>query len=404
MTAIISIGNEILLGKTLNTNLQYLASEMARLGLAVDYALTIKDDPEAIESALAECWANYDIVICTGGLGPTDDDITKASIADFFDQELIFHDEIWQHVKQRFSARGIAVPEINRNQALVPSDFTVLSNEQGTAPGLSYSADGKSFFALPGVPLEMEHLFGRHIRDILKERYGAEAVIQRNIHTHGISESALAELLVDFVIPTGVNLAWLPQTGRVDLRLYGQNESLIEQTMQTMAAMVQDHVWGYDEDDPSGRLGELLTAKAWTISCAESCTGGLLQKMLTDVPGSSSYFTGGIVSYSNQIKTDILGLSPDSLGQYGAVSENTAQKMVSGLIKLFKTDVAVSVTGIAGPDGGSQEKPVGSVYFGFIIPGKSWVSHQVFTGTRASIRCKAAEYALITLIRQIQDI
>ena len=403
-TAIISIGNEILLGKTLNTNLQYLATQMARLGLAVEYAVTIRDDLYEIIATLGECWSRYDIVICTGGLGPTADDITKTAIVEYFGGELIFREDIWQQVSERFAVRGMDVPQLNRNQALVPSGFTPLHNTQGTAPGLYYAEGSQSFFALPGVPLEMEHLFQAHIREILKARYGAEAVIQRNIHTHGISESALAELLSGFNVPDGVNLAWLPQTGRVDLRLYGQDEKLIRQTLESMAAGIQDYIWGYDEDSPASRLGELLVARGWTVSCAESCTGGLVQKMLTDLPGSSVYFSGGVVSYSNQIKESLLVVSAETLSQFGAVSAETAGEMVSGLIRLCKTEVGVSVTGIAGPDGGSPEKPVGLVYFGFSIPGKQWTNKQIFSGTRASIRHKAAEHAIICLIKEITEL
>lgn len=404
MSAIISIGNEILLGKTLNTNLQFLASELAQLGLAVDYSVTIKDDPHEIRKALTECWARHDVVITTGGLGPTADDITKAAIADFFGQELVFQEEIWEHVKTRFSARGLAVPDINRNQALVPSGFTALRNDQGTAPGLCFRSGDKTFFALPGVPLEMEHLFSAHLRDILRQRYGARGIIQRNIHTHGISESALAEILAEFELPPGVNLAWLPQTGRVDLRLYGSQRDLIDQCLQTMTNKVKEHVWGFDADTPTDRLGDLMIGKGWTITCAESCTGGLLQKMLTDRPGSSAYFQGGVVSYSNRIKSEILGVPVDVLSRYGAVSAETAAEMATGLHRLMRGDVAVSVTGIAGPEGESPEKPVGLVYFGFVIPGKSWTCREVFQGTRVSIRHKAAEYAMITLIRQIQEL
>ncbi len=403
-SAIISIGNEILLGKTLNTNLQYLATQMAGLGLAVDYAVTIKDELSVIRATLDYCWSRYDIVISTGGLGPTADDITKDAIVSFFGGDLVFREEIWQEVTDRFKARGLDVPRINRNQALVPTGFVALNNAQGTAPGLFYSDGSRSFFALPGVPLEMEHLFERHLRGLLKERYGAQSVIQRNIHTHGISESALAELLADFEIPAGVNLAWLPQTGRVDLRLYGQDEALIGQTLESMAARVQKHVWGYDGDSPVTKLGELLQARGWLISCAESCTGGLVQKMLTDQAGSSAYFSGGLVSYSNAQKVALLGVSTDTLERYGAVSAETAGEMVYGLTMLCKTEVAVSITGIAGPEGGSDAKPVGLVYFGFAIPGKTWVCKQIFSGTRASIRQKAADYALISLIKELTEL
>lgn len=404
MTAIISIGNEILLGKTLNTNLQFLATRLAGLGLPVDLALTIKDDPTAIREALERCWEESEIVISTGGLGPTDDDITKASIAEFFGVGMRFDVQVWERVQEMFARRGLPTPEINRNQALVPEGFEALSNERGTAPGLYYESGDKVFFALPGVPLEMEHIFDTHIARIIRNKYRRPPVIQRNIHTFGISESLLAERLRDLQIPKGLELAWLPQTGRVDLRLYGGDVSLIDGKLAEIIQRVPEVVWGVDEDIPAGVLGNLLRSRGIKVAFAESCTGGLAQKMLTDQSGSSDYFLGGVVSYSNSLKQSFLGVSEECLEHHGAVSSETAEAMADGIRNRSGAEIGVSITGIAGPEGGSPEKPVGTVWFGFALPERTFTEKQVFSGDRAGIRHKAAEYAILRLVKELRGI
>ena len=401
MTAIITIGNEILLGKTLNTNLQYLATGLADLGLAVDYAVTVRDDRQQILEALDKCWQEHEIVITTGGLGPTDDDITKNTIADYFGKQMSFDPNVWAHVQTMFSRRDMPTPEINRNQALVPEGFRVLKNERGTAPGLMFELSGKCLFALPGVPLEMKYLFATHIKAILGKKYARKPVIQRNIHTFGISESLLAERLSEFQIPQEISLAWLPQTGRVDLRLYGTDAELIDQTLNEIMETIRDYVWGIDEDTPPEVLGRLLREKNLSLAIAESCTGGLVQRLVTDVSGSSEYFKGGVVSYSNEMKRDILGVNAGTLKTYGAVSEPTAREMSAGVKELAGADIGISITGIAGPLGGSEEKPVGTVFFGLSIGDEEQVFRQIFTGDRENVRHKAAEYAIIKLIKEL---
>lgn len=403
MTAIISIGNEILLGRTLNTNLQYLATELAALGLEAEYAITIKDDPREIGKALAYCWENYRIVICTGGLGPTDDDITKSSIAEFFSAPLIHDEAVWEHVQNLFSRRNQPTPQTNRNQALVPQGFEVLRNDMGTAPGLHYSENSKSFFALPGVPLEMQWLFETHIRQRLRGSYNNKPLVVSNMHTWGISESLLAEKLEHFPWPQEIKHAWLPQTGRVDLRLYGSDEQLIENTRKALMEEIGSYVWAIDAQSPAWQLGQLLRSQGLKLAAAESCTGGLLGDMITEVPGASDYFLGGVVSYANRIKEEVLGVPAEIIESLGAVSEETALAMLSGLQKLSRADLAVSITGIAGPDGGSPEKPVGLVCFAFACKDTKYAKTMIFNGSRVSIRFKAAEYAILELIRLLES-
>jgi len=402
-SAVISIGNEILLGKTLNSNLAYLASELALLGLPVEFSLTVKDEPDAIYNALLQCWQGYDVVITTGGLGPTTDDITKRVIADFFGSELVFDEAVWKQVQTLFAARHLPTPQINRNQAMVPKGFQALRNERGTAPGLFFEQEHKSFFALAGVPLEMKFVFDTQIRDILKQKYGSEcAIIQRTLHSFGISESALAELIPTELIPPKVNLAWLPQTGRVDLRFWGSDEQSIETAIARVLPRIEDKIWGMDNDTPVSVLHAQFRRLGYSLSVAESCTGGLLQQMITNLAGASEFFLGGMVSYGNDLKIKALKVNQTTLEEYGAVSENCAMEMVKGIKLLTESDCAISVTGVAGPSGGTDSKPVGTVCFGFSALDLSWTLTQHFNGDRWSIRHKAAEFAILHLIKHLQ--
>ncbi|MCB5245535.1 MAG: competence/damage-inducible protein A [Candidatus Cloacimonadaceae bacterium] len=402
-SAVITIGNEILLGKTLNSNLAFLAQELANLGLPVDYAVTVKDEAAAIHQALKHCWNKYDVVITTGGLGPTTDDITKQEIASFFGKKLTFNAEVWEQVQQIFATRNMPTPEINRSQAMVPEDFIALKNERGTAPGLFYEEGEKSFFAFAGVPMEMKHIFLTQAKPILEKKYGTQdKVIQKTIHTFGISESALAELLTDFQPPEKVSFAWLPQTGRVDLRFYGTDSQAIEQAFNECYPQIKQYVWGFDEDTPVSVLHHILREKKLYLSVAESCTGGLIQKMVTDLAGSSDVFLGGVVSYANELKIKVLKVKPETLKNFGAVSEECAGEMVQGVKELTGSDLAISTTGIAGPEGGTSEKPVGMVCFGFSVLNDIWSKTHIFNGDRELIRLQAAEFALLNLIRYLQ--
>ncbi len=404
-SAIITIGNEILLGTTLHTNLAWLAGELSALGLEGENSVTVKDEAEAIRQALRQAWDSCDIVITTGGLGPTEDDITKGEIAGFFGVELRFDEDVWEHVQKRFALRNMATPQINRCQALVPEGFKVLRNEQGTAPGLFFEAGAKSFFAFAGVPMEMKHLFETKAKKILLDKYGnGHAIHLRTLHTFAISESGLAEILVDFTPPPDVKMAWLPQTGRVDLRFYGTDLDKVSETAANCLKLVKQFVWGRDVDTPVSVLHDLLLKEKLTLSAAESCTGGLLQEMVTDLAGASDIFVGGLVSYSNELKQTLLGVLPKTLSLYGAVSEECAREMALGIKDLTESQVAISITGVAGPDGGTPQKPVGTVCFGFSVLNRVWSLTQIFSGDRNTIRHKAAEFALLHLIKHLKGI
>ncbi|MDP2172786.1 MAG: CinA family nicotinamide mononucleotide deamidase-related protein [Candidatus Cloacimonadaceae bacterium] len=402
--AVISIGNELLLGRTVNSNFAYLASELARMGIDTQLGITCKDEPDAIREALGICVEKCDLIISTGGLGPTADDITKSMIAEYFGKELVFDEKIWEHVQKLFAVRGVPTAEINRNQAMLPRGFSALHNDRGTAPGLWFEYENKCFIALAGVPMEMRHVFENRVKPLLKAKFsGLKPIIQKTVHTFNISESALAELIPQNFIPKETSMAWLPQTGRVDLRFYGSNESDIDQCVNRVLELAQDYVWGIDEDTPVKALNNELRKRGLTLSVAESCTGGGIGAMITAESGASDVFLGGVICYSDDIKRNVLSVRDLTLKEKGAVSaETTAIEMVRGIKLLTDSACAISVTGIAGPLGGTESKPVGTVYFAFVVFEKIWSLKSVFSGGRDSIRHKAAEFAILHLLKYLQ--
>lgn len=401
---IISIGNEILLGRTLNSNLGYLGVELSRLGFPVHRCISIKDEPDEILRALHEAWTDSDVVITTGGLGPTQDDITRLALAEYFGKALVLDEAVWEGIQALFRRRNSPIPISNQNQAMVPQDFQVLPNDRGTAPGLHYHQDGRHIFALQGVPHEMKHLFAGQIKGILKAAFpSAEELLQRDLHTFNIGESALAEIIHAEDMPSGITLAWLPQAGRVDLRIYGTDALAMTQAEEVIVSKAGRYIWGRDADAPPQCLVQMLKQLNLSIAIAESCTGGLVQKYLTDIAGVSDVFLGGVVSYHNSAKEALLQVSPQILDEHGAVSRECAQAMAQGVQKSFGSDLAISVTGIAGPDGGSDAKPVGTVHFGFRIGNRGFEEHKLLFGDRESIRHKAAEMAILTLLKMLKE-
>lgn len=400
--AIISIGNEILIGKTVNTNLTYLAEKLSLMGIDVDSSVTIKDEEEAIRENLSRFWKEYDIIFSTGGLGPTKDDITKKTIADFFEKEIKFSDKVFSRVKEHFKQRKIKMPNINYEQAEIPEDFTALKNPYGTAPGLFYKEVKKSLFILPGVPHEMKAIFENEIVSLLYKYYKIREFFVKTIHTFGLPESEIAERLEGIEDTDEVKLAFLPQQGRVDLRVYGSNKQQYEKLLNEIESKLADNIWGYDDESIIKKFHNLMIDKKLMFSIAESCTGGLIQKMITNLPGASKYFLGGVVTYSNKSKERLVNVRKETLQKYGAVSEETAQEMVNGVRDLFDSNIAASVTGIAGPEGGTKEKPVGTVHIACLIKDKLHHKKLNLNGSRQLIRNKAA-YQLLFLIMDNLD-
>lgn len=371
MTAeIISIGDELLIGQVVNTNASWMASELNKSGIKVGHISMISDDSQSIHNALDEAGNRADIILITGGLGPTKDDITKTVLADYFGAKLIFHLPSFEQVKQLFKARNYEVTPINRKQAEIPDNCIPLLNKHGTAPGMWIEKDRKVFVSMPGVPFEMKSLMTDEIIPRLCEKFQLGTIIHKTIMTQGLGESKVAERIenVEKNLPAHIKLAYLPQPGIVRLRLSnsGSDKDTLEEEIKKYCLQIRDAipelVFGFDDVTMEEVVGDLLRKKGKTISTAESCTGGYIAHLLTRIPGSSDYFLGSVISYSNEIKTRELGVKPVDLYKYGAVSRNVVEQMAKGVRAKMVTDFSLATSGIAGPDGGTKEKPVGTVW------------------------------------------
>lgn len=371
-TSIITIGDELLIGQVIDTNSAWIAQELNKIGVWVHRRVAVGDAREEIWKALDDESTLSDVILITGGLGPTADDITKPLLCEYFGGKMIMHEETLQHITYLFEhvfKRPLPLLESNRRQALVPDVATILKNEVGTAPNMLFEKNGKIFISMPGVPHEMKAAMETHVLPLLKQRFELPYIGHRTLLTVGIGESFLAERIKGFEssLPCHIKLAYLPNYGMVRLRLTAQGhkeavEDELNAIFNTLKEEVKD-VLAVDDDIPFEiLLGRLLKEKNKTVSTAESCTGGYIAHLITTVAGSSDYFKGSVVSYSNSIKENVLGVSNETLSTVGAVSEETVKAMISGVLKTMQTDVAVAVSGIMGPGGGSEEKPVGTVW------------------------------------------
>lgn len=367
---IISIGAELLIGQTINTNAAWVASRLNELGIETREIIVITDRENEILEALMKCGERADIIIITGGLGPTRDDVTKHALCTFFESELVLNAQVLADVELYFKKLGREITALNREQALVPDKARALRNPYGTAPGLWFSEKGKIFIAMPGVPYEMKEMVNTHVFPALSELPRQQHIIHKSILTHGIGESALAQKIAPWEdqLPQMLQLAYLPSMGIVKLRISAKGndkeelERAIEKEITGLKALIHEYIWGYDDDTLEKVVGDMLIKIGATLSTAESCTGGYIAHSITSIPGSSTYFKGSVVAYANDIKTRMLGIKEDTLNQHGSVSEEVALAMAQGVKRLFDTDYAIGITGIAGPDGGTPSKPVGTVW------------------------------------------
>jgi nicotinamide-nucleotide amidase len=398
---LITIGNEILLGKTVNTNLAFIGTQLSNNGFVLTRELTIPDDQPSIISTLNELWAKSDTVITTGGLGPTRDDITKKSIAEFFQTHLEFREDVWNDIKLLYRRKNKPIPEIVKTQAQVPQGFNVIRNSVGTAPGMHFQTEEKNFFALPGVPYEMKPMVTEYILPFLRKKYGPKEFYCKTIRTIGILEAEISQLLDDIKSTPNTNIAFLPKLGLVDIRIYGNKKDEFQKIISTIKERLSEHIYGYDDDTVVGLCHEKLMHSGKKLAVAESCTGGLIQNLFTNNQGSSNYLEGGVVSYSNDAKMKLLGVKESTLRKFGAVSKETVKEMLEGVRALFDVDYAIAVSGIAGPTGGTREKPVGLVYIGVNIEGKLLVKRFNFSGDRLQIKKQSAENAIYLLLKRI---
>ncbi len=408
---IITIGDEIITGHTIDTNAAFIAKALGSIGVEVTYRSSVGDSIEHMEEAFRLALKRTKVVITTGGLGPTDDDITKKAIVKVFRRNLIFHEEVLKDLQERFAKRGIKLPAINQNQALLPQGATFLPNKSGSAVGICLAEKGRVFIALPGVPFEMEQIMIDEVIPYLEKIVTGKGTSVKLLRTTGIMESKLAELLaVDLRTELGVRLAYLPSARGVDLRILasGENNEEAKQKSNTLVRHIESkvgrYIYGQDTDTLESVIGQLLIDNDQTLAVAESCTGGELGKTITSVSGASKYFIGGLITYADSAKIDLLSVSKSLLEKHGAVSQECAKAMADGCRKKFDSDYALSITGIAGPEGGSEEKPVGTTFIGLSSRNETYAIQFNFGTLREINRTRAVSSALETLRRYILDI
>ncbi|MEZ0541195.1 competence/damage-inducible protein A [Fibrella arboris] len=367
---VITIGDEILFGQIVDTNTQWISTELTSIGIRPIRKTSVGDEASVILAALAEAAARADVVIITGGLGPTKDDITKKTLCDFFGVGMVRNQTALTFVTGFFEKRGREMTDLNRMQADLPENAEYIQNDWGTAPGMWFDEQGTVFISLPGVPFEMKNLMTHRMLPKLKERFVMPVIRHKIIRTVAIGESFLAERIEAWedALPPHIRLAYLPGFGGVKLRLTAtgtDNEQLgreLDEQVARVLPLVEKNVYGYDDDEIEAVVIRLLKDKNLMLGVAESCTGGQVAATLTKVPGVSSVFAGGVVSYSNEVKIIALGVNPETLGQFGAVSEQTVSEMAEGVRIMLGTDVGIATSGIAGPDGGTPDKPVGTIW------------------------------------------
>lgn len=394
---LITVGDEILIGQIIDTNSSWMARQLNLAGARIVGISSVGDREEDIEQVLEAALSQADAVLMTGGLGPTKDDITKKTLAHFFGVELEFHQPTYERIVRFFERLGKNTTEAHRQQCFMPANAALLLNKMGTAPGMWFVHQGKVVVSMPGVPYEMEYLMENDVIPQLKRFFPGLPIAHRTILTAGEGESRIAEQLQDLEdeLPPHIKLAYLPNLGQVRLRLTGSqpDEEALGRELDFYARKIRETldplVFGFETDSLEAAVGRLLQEQGKMLVTAESCTGGYLAHLVTSVPGASNYFKGSIIAYSNEVKMKQLKVSPQTLGTYGAVSEQTVAEMVKGAVGLFEADVAIAVSGIAGPAGGSPEKPVGTIWMA-VGDGETILTRRIYAGKD---RLKNIEYS-----------
>jgi nicotinamide-nucleotide amidase len=404
--AIITIGDELLIGQTLDTNSAWIGSELSKSGFDVFRIISVHDRRNDIFYALDESAKEADVVIITGGLGPTSDDITKPALAEYFNTRLVMNSEVLGMIETMMSRRNFAMNDNNRRQAEVPETCRVLKNTAGTAPGMWFEKDGTIFVSMPGVPHEMKHIMSEHVIPELNKRFTSQIIIHRNIMTYGTFEAMLAEMLSDFEagLPVNLKLAYLPSSGVIKLRLTATGndlkslEALVNGHVAILHKTIPDLIYSENEESLEMVIGKLLVSGKASLCTAESCTGGEIAHMLTSVPGSSDYYKGSVIAYDNTVKQQLLGVKKETLSKYGAVSEEVVSEMAEGARILFNTDFAVATSGIAGPDGETGLKPVGTLWMA-VASEKGIVAEKRIFGNDRISNIKRFSIASLNLLR-----
>jgi nicotinamide-nucleotide amidase len=375
---IISIGDELLIGQTVNTNASWLGQEFAKIGLKVKHVTTISDDELEIKSAIDTAFSRNDIVVMTGGLGPTKDDITKQVLADYFNSKLVINEEVLRAVTDFFEKRNRPILEVNQLQAAVPEICTVLPNNNGTAPGMWFEKEGKVLISMAGVPYEMKAIFTDYALPKIKEKFSVQSLFQKTVLIQGIGESFLADQMQDWenrLRKDGLELAYLPSPGMVKLRLTSFNgESdryLIKDYIDELVQTLPKNVFGFENETLSGVVGALLKQRNLTIGTVESCTGGAIASAFTAIPGASDYYLGSLLTYTEELKCNLADVSSEIIEKYGVVSSEVVLQMAEGGKRRLGVDWCISVSGVAGPTGGSEQCPVGTIWIGIAGPNRT---------------------------------
>lgn len=399
---IITIGDEILIGQIVDTNSAWMAQQLNNEGINIRQITSISDQPEHIITTLTQSAKKASIVLVTGGLGPTKDDRTKAALCTFFGTHLVEDTGVLGHIIQMLAPRGIRINSLNKDQALVPASATVLHNKMGTAPGLWFQNKETIFVFMPGVPFEMKYLMENEVIPRLKKLFNTTSIIHRTILTQGIVESALAERIEHWEdsLPKDISLAYLPSPQNVRLRLSARGENRnfllkqLDSKIKELTVIIPDYIFGYEDETMAGNIGKLLLDEGLTLAVAESCTGGNIAHSITLNPGCSAYFKGGVIAYSNELKVKLLNVDPNLLSDKGAVSREVVEAMAVGARQILNADYAVATSGIAGPDGGTDEKPVGTVWIAVAGPIEVFSKMYNFSNHRERNIIRASQTAL----------
>lgn len=404
---IIAIGDEILIGQVIDTNSAWIAEQLNLTGIKVAQITCISDQREHILKALEEASERSEVILMTGGLGPTRDDITKDTLCEYFSTRLVFNQDAFNNIERIFRLRGYQITPLNRAQAEIPENCSMLLNSNGTAPGMWFEKDGRIYISMPGVPFEMKSLMTDCVLPRL-ENISPVSIFHRTILTQGVGESFLASIIENWEtnLPANIKLAYLPQPGIVRLRLSASGLNLnllmneVNEKVNELYGLIPQYIFGEGEDTLEKKVGDQIKKCGYTLATAESCTGGYIAHLITGIAGSSAYFKGSVVAYSNEIKENILGVKPETIEQFGAVSEQTVQEMAEGIIEKFKVDCAIAVSGIAGPDGGSDDKPVGTTWICVRTPSGS-ISRKYTFGEHRGRNIRRAALAALDLLRNV---
>jgi len=412
---IINIGDELLIGQVINTNASWMAEQLNLSGFRVYQFTVINDSHHHILQALADAEARAEVVLISGGIGPTKDDITKHTLCEYFNTRLVFNEEAYRDVEALFARRGYQMTELNRQQAELPENCTGIQNKLGTARGMWFEKDrpggGKTtFVSMPGVPFEMKAMMTDFVIPQLEQIFKTPFIYHKTVLTQGVGESFLAARIEDWenALPSNIKLAYLPQPGIVRLRLTGEgsDEEILHRQVESevlkLNALIPEYIFGYDDETLELIIGRLLKERHATLATAESCTGGTIAQMITSVPGSSAWFKGSVVAYSNEIKEEFLGVFRETLEKHGAISKEVVMEMAISLQSKFNVDYAIATSGIAGPDGGTPEKPVGITWIAIAAPDEVFAMQYFFGDSRERNIRRTALQALNLLRKKLQ--